>query len=336
MPVPKWIVFGSILLFSSIGFSALMKKFSNSGSALATWVRSSSYLSKSETLTKSCLNKENLKSILVTQENYLERLSAVNRISELFTKGPNKLPIVQTICYSSQAPWLKGKPALINDYAAYFETSKHFIARSLNQTANYVTPTVSLGSQFNVFRKDKNIQFYLVVDLSRCKMPFYYYDVDTNERVLLKIYSVGVGQKNSTNSGNLTPIGRFTLGRQIAVYKPGMLGIIENQSKELIEVFGTRWIPFEKEEGGVQLKSQLGLQGAPWKFDPYLGKWVELRQDIGVPSSDGCIRLYVEDIEELFSIVITKKTVIEVVKQFKDAHLPGIEVTSPKGSYVAS
>ncbi len=53
---------------------------------------------------------------------------------------------------------------------------------------------LSEGSKFNVFRKDKKINFYLLVDVSRCKMGFYYIDLDTNERVLLKTYRVGLGE----------------------------------------------------------------------------------------------------------------------------------------------
>jgi len=50
---------------------------------------------------------------------------------------------------------------------------------------------------------------------------------------------------------------------------------------------------------------------------------------VGQYESDGCIRLSHEDMEELFSVIITKPTLIEIVKNSKDAKLPGVEVSSP-------
>ena len=97
-------------------------------------------------------------------------------------------------------PWLKGRPAWIADYAAYYNTSRHFIARSLNGKPDYFSQKVSQGSSFNVFRKDKNIQFFLLVDVSRCKMGFYYIDLDTNESILLKTYRVGLGRLDTSKA----------------------------------------------------------------------------------------------------------------------------------------
>jgi lipoprotein-anchoring transpeptidase ErfK/SrfK len=251
-------------------------------------------------------------------------LPQVDRIGQLFATKGDKLPIVETITYVSNVSWLKGRPAWIGDYAGFYSTSRHFIARSLNGRPDYFTQTVSTGSKFNVFRKDRNFQFHLLVDVSRCKMAFYYIDLDTNERVLLKTYQVGLGKKTNTATETLTPLGKYSLGDKIAVYKPGIMGLFQDKPVEMIKVFGTRWIPFGKELG-----KGLGIQGAPWSFDQKTGKWVEDRAVVGQYNSDGCIRLAFEDMEEIFAIVITKPTVIEIVKQFKDAKLPGVEVTSP-------
>ncbi len=256
------------------------------------------------------------------------KLPQVDRIQQLFTTGPTKLPIVETITYSSQVSWLKGKPAWVADYASYYSTSRHFIARSLNGKPDYVTQKVSPGSKFNVFRKDRNFQFYLLVDVQQCKMGFYYHDQDTNERVLLKTYDVGIGKKGETASGTLTPLGKYLLGDKIAVYKPGIMGLFQDKQVEMIRVFGTRWIPFGKELGECTAPAKgYGIHGAPWTDKK--GRWSEIRQTIGQYDSDGCIRLNHEDMEELFSIIITQKTVIEIVKNSKDAKLPGVEVTSP-------
>jgi hypothetical protein len=314
---PRILLLGSLALFVIIGASAGIKKFS---------------ASKPKAVEKKVAFAPP-KPLTVSRPTIQEsgELPAVNRIGQLFTTGDKKLPIVETISYESTVPWLKGRPAWIGDYASYYSTSRHFIARSLNGKADYFTQKISPGKLFNVFRKDKNFQFYLLADLSRCKMAFYYIDLDANERVLLKTYKIGVGKKAESPSGSLTPIGRYQLGDKIAVYKPGIMGLFHDKQVELIRVFGTRWLPFGKELGkGTAPSKGLGIHGAPWDLNQKEGKWVEQRQAVGSYESDGCIRMAFEDIEELFSIVITKPTIVDIVRNFKEAQLPGVEVVSPK------
>jgi hypothetical protein len=261
-----------------------------------------------------------------------EVLPSVDRIHQLFTTNSPTLPIVETISYSSSVPWVKGRPAWIADYAAYYQTSRHFIARSLNAKPDYMTQNVATGNRFNVFRKDKRIQFYLLVSLAECKMGLYYLDLDTQERVLLKTYRVGLGALNpSKSSGSMTPLGIYSLGNSVAIYKPGITGLFHDKTVEMIRVYGTRWIPFEKEiESCTEKAKGFGLHGAPWVDGKTKGQLIERRDLVGNYTSDGSIRLYSEDIEELFSIVITKPTYIILVKNLKDAHLPGKEVALPK------
>jgi L,D-transpeptidase catalytic domain len=253
-------------------------------------------------------------------------LPAADRIRQLFATDASKLPIVETVSYTSRVPWIQGRPAWIADYASHYATSRHFIARSLNKKPDYLTQKVSPGDRFNVFKKDKNLQFYLVADLSRCRLWFYYVDLDQNERVLLKTYPIGIGRVDAkAKSGFLTPAGKYSLGDKIALYKPGTLGFFQDQQIEMVSVFGTRWLPFDQEiEGCTKPAKGYGLQGAPWVEDE-AHRWTEDRAKIGKCESDGCIRLFAEDIEEIFAIVITKPTTIELVKDFRDAKLPGIE-----------
>lgn len=265
-------------------------------------------------------------------------LPALDRVGELFrTEGP-KLPIVETIVYESGVPWLKGRPAWIGDYASYYSTSRHFIARSLNGKPDYFTQKISPGRKFNVFRKDKHFQFYLLADISQCRMAFYYIDLDTHERVLLKTYRIGVGKKSETPSGSLTPVGKYMLGDKIAVYKPGIMGLFHDETVEMIRVFGTRWLPFGKEIGKTEasppktFQRGLGIHGAPWNFDSKESRWVESRQMIGCYESAGSIQMAFEDMEELFAIVITRPTIVEIVKSIHGAQLPGMEVMSPKNN----
>lgn len=312
MKFPRILLLGSLAIFVVIGATAGIRKFTSK---------------KPRVIVKSDETKP-IKPLSVTKPLVEESgdLPLVDRINLLFTTSDKKLPIVETISYESTVPWLKGRPAWIGDYASYYATSRHFIARSLNGKADYFTQKVSPGKQFNVFRKDKNFQFYLLADLSRCKMAFYYIDLDANERVLLKTYKIGVGKKSDSPSGNLTPVGRYQLGDKIAVYRPGIMGLFQEKSVEMIRVFGTRWLPFGKELGKTTAPFKgLGINGAPWEFDKKANKWVEMRSVVGTYESDGCIRMTYEDIEELFSIVVTKPTVVDIVRNFKEAQLPGVE-----------
>ncbi len=322
MAAGRWVILGTVTLFSLIGAAAWVKK---RGTPEKVVVSESGVLSVPAAKPTTVVVHQNLAGtapppLVRPVHSAKGDFPPIDRVFQLFTTGPSKLPIVETLTYSSAVSWLK-RPAWIADYAAYYQTSRHFIARSLNGTLDYLTQGVSEKSRFNVFRKDKKIQFHLLVDVSRCKMGFYYVDLDTNERVLLKTYTVGLGKLDTTSlSGTLTPLGRYTLGNRVAVYQKGAMGFYQDQKVEMIRVFGTRWIPLVAEEVG---KKGYGLQGAPWVGDS------EDVTVIGAYDSDGCIRMKGEDIEELYSIVLTKPTCVEVVKDFHSATLPGVEVATP-------
>lgn len=250
------------------------------------------------------------------------QLPEANRIQELFNITGAKLPVVETIVYKSRVAWQKGRPAWLSDYARYYQTSRHFIARSLNGKPDYLKQDVADGAKFNVLRSEKNIRFYLLADLSRCKIWFYCDDLDNKERILLKTYRTGVGRLDSSKaSGFLTPLGQYSLGNKTAIYKPHVMGSYRGEQIEMIRIFGTRWIPFDKELQSCTAPAKgLGIHGLPWVVSAS-GKREEDRSSIGQYQSDGCIRLASEDIEEIFAIVITKPTVLEIVKDFHDSTL---------------
>jgi hypothetical protein len=253
-------------------------------------------------------------------------LPEAGRIQELFNKGEPKLSFVETVTYKSRVPWQKGRPAWLVDYAHHYNTSRHFIARSLNGKADYFKQDVAEGDRFNVFRKDKNINFHLLIDVSKCKLWLYCHDVDSKERWLLKAYQICLGRIDKSKiSGLLTPLGKYTVGNKIAIYKPKIQGYHNGQKVEMIRVFGTRWIPFEKEISGCTAPAKgFGLHGIPW-VPNNKGELVQDTSSLGKYESDGCIRLATEDIEEIFAIIITKPATVELVKNFHDALLPGIE-----------
>lgn len=321
MSIPKWVLVGTVLLFSSIGIAALAKKGGGKKPSVAA------VPSKAVTV-----KETPVVSIPRKIESPKDDFPNIDRVFLLFSTGPSKLPIVETVTYASTVPWLKGRPAWVADYAAHYNTSRHFIARSLNGKPDYFSQKVVEGSKFNVFRTDKKIQFCLLVDVSRCKMGFYYIDLDTNERILLKTYRVGLGRIDASKpSGTLTPLGRYSLGQRVAIYKPGVTGFYQDQKVEMMRVFGTRWIPFDQElERTTHPAKGYGLHGAPWAVDQETGQLSENREAIGAYDSEGgCICMNSEDIEELFSIMLTKPTFIEIVKDFHEAKLPGNEVAVP-------
>lgn len=340
--MPKWIIIGTLLLFSVIGIAGVIKKKNETSSrSEERTVNASSQPIKEASCVQAPVETTGVfvpmtlkeePSLVKQKTSSVDDFPNIDRVFQLFSTTSSKLPIVETIAYSSTVSWLKGRPAWISDYAVHFNTSRHFIARSLNGRPDYFSQKVKEGSHFNVFRQDKNIQFYLLVDVSRCKMGFYYFDLDTNERVLLKTYRVGLGRlEPSKPSGTATPIGKYLLGKKVAIYKPNTMGTYLDQNIEMIRVFGTRWIPFEQEvvNGSKITRGGYGLQGVPWEEDPTTGQLKERLDLIGVYQSDGCIRLTTEDIEELFSIVITKPTFIVIVKDFHEANLPGVEIAAP-------
>lgn len=254
-------------------------------------------------------------------------LPEADRIFELFNKGEPKLSFVETITYKSRVSWLKGRPAWLSDYASHYNTSRHFIARSLNGKADYLRQDIAEGDKFNVFRKDKNIKFHVVIDISRCKLWLYALDLDANERILLKTYRVGLGRLDSQRtSGLLTPLGKYSLGSKVMCYRPKMEGHHNGQKVEMVRIFGSRWIPFENEISACTAPAKgLGIHGVPWTPNK-TGVLLENCDSLGKYESDGCVRLATEDVEELYAILLTKPTVVELVKDYFDAKLPGVEL----------
>lgn len=249
-------------------------------------------------------------------------LPDANRIEELFNRNGPKLPIVETVTYKSHVPWQKGRPAWLSDYAAHYHTSRHFIARSLNGKPDYLKQELAEGSKFNVLRKDKNFEFYLVVDTSRCRMWFYYIDLDQKQKVLLKTYQIGLGRLDgSKTSGLLTPLGKYTLGNRVATFKPKATGTHQGKKVEMMTVFGTRWIPFEKAIANCTLPAKgFGIHGTPWMPNPQ-GILIDHPDSVGKYESDGCIRLATPDIEELFAIIVSRPTTIDIVRDFSESSL---------------
>ncbi len=317
MSISKAIFIGSLSLFAVIGGLAIVKKNKKGKTNAPTFTVEEAQ----EETPLAVLEEKSEQYLKPVQDEVAEQEE--DQIWRLFTTGRQKLPIAETIRYKARVPWLQGRPAWVTDYAAHYSTSRHFIARSLNGKKDYYTQKVSPGDTFNILKKE--VSFYLVVDLSRCKMWFYGVDQSSNERHLLKTYKVGLGCFDQDSySGLLTPKGRFSLGDKVAIYKSGTMGYFQESEVEMVRVFGSRWIPFSEEiSGDGDNPRGYGFHGAPWIYDLETESYKEDLSTVGSYDSDGCIRLAQSDIEELYSIVITKPTIVEIVTDFHEADLPG-------------
>jgi hypothetical protein len=333
MSVPKVFLIIAVGLFLFIGVLGWTKKH-NENNTIPVAVAEVQELEFNDNNQPVAISTQILHTPIVSRDAQatLETLSdkdlpTANYIESFFDPAALKLPIVETVTYTSRAPWMKGKAAWVSDYATYYKTSKHFIARSLNRKADYFNQNVKNGDRFNVLRTDKDFYFYLLVDLHRCKMWFYYIDNETQDRVLLRTYDVGLGRPDEMKaSGYLTPTGKYALGEKVAVYRPGIMGFHKNEPAEMVKVFGTRWMPFEKEIEGCSAPARgLGIHGNPLVYDNQFGKWVEDSSGIKNYVGDGCVRMPQVEVEELFSIIVSRPTVIELVHDFYDAQLPGKE-----------
>lgn len=326
LAIARILLIGSTVLFSMIAIIAVIKK------SKTYEERNTSQIEVKIPVAVTMQQKTEVKKPCTKPLSLKGEFPSVDRIYQLFSKNPaSQFPIVETISYSSSVSWLAGRPAWLSDYADYYQTSSYFILRSLGASGDCAQQKIVEGNRFNAFRRDKKIEFYLLVDISRCKMGFYYFDLGTNERVLLKTYSVCLGKLDVTkSSGSLTPLGKYLLGKRVATYKLDSKGIYQNKTVDMVTVFGTHWIPFEQEIERVSEPAKgYGLQGSPWIADSSSGQLVEDVTCIGSYSSNGCIRLASKDIDELFAIIVTKPTFIEIVKDFCEATLPGIEVAVP-------
>lgn len=258
------------------------------------------------------------------EQNVVQSVPEIDSINLLFMKQ-SPLKIVETITYKSSVAWKHGRAAWLVDYASHYRTPLQFIARSLNEKPDYTPKAISDGQQFNVLSTSCDFYFHMIVDVSTCKLCLYYVIPKTGECELLKTYTVGLGRKDESQpSGTLTPFGTYLLGGRIATFQPKMMGTHKNKKVELISVFGTRWIPFEKEVADCTAPAKgYGLHGTPWSYNEDTQSFYECNESIGKYESDGCIRLATKDIEELYAVITTRKAIVEIVNTFQSSHLQG-------------
>lgn len=243
-------------------------------------------------------------------------------LSSLFTKGTS-CPIVETISYKSHVPWKRQRAAWLIDYSNYYQTPLDFIYRSLTGNPDATPAKIYDGVQFNAYRRGLDFRFHLVVSLSSCRIRLYYVIPKERRVVFLKTYPVCLGRKDASHqSGCLTPLGMYQLGTKVAVFRPRLMGMYKGRKVELIQVFGTHWIPFERElESCSEPAKGFGIHGTPMCRKGQRGELEEDNSSIGRFESDGCIRLMGKDMKELFSVISTRTTFIEIVQSFQQSKL---------------
>jgi hypothetical protein len=349
MSLPRLFFLVSFLLFSVIGALTLMKRNgvdTPKQSLSETPVVKISPESLHETVDLTLLNAEQKKQQVPsarlignkelvaiaepTQEGPLSSSSLVvidhedeqEAIQQLFVKG-SACPIVETVRYSSRVSWKPKKQAWLVDYASYYKTPVDFIIHSITGAVGKNAPAIQEGQQFNVFKRDAAFYFHMVISFSSKKMRLYYVLPKENRVVFLKSYPICLGRKDSSKvSGSLTPFGVFQLGSRVACFHPKMMGNHKGARVELIQVFGTRWIPFETEiDCCTEPAKGLGIHGAPLVYNATTGQLEENNSGIGDFVSDGCIRLKRNDVEELFSVISTRPSYVEIVSEFRNSQL---------------
>lgn len=138
--------------------------------------------------------------------------------------------------------------------------------------------------------------FRLLVERSKCRAFL------VDEQGVFKRYKVGLGKP-----GHETTLGSYKIGnkqKNPTWFKPGEGAIPAGDPRNEL---GTRWMPLVPAEPG--LPTDLGLHGtiAP--------------ETIGTYSSNGCVRFYPEEVEEIYDLIVRSTPVIikEEVK-FEDIY----------------
>jgi tetratricopeptide (TPR) repeat protein len=167
------------------------------------------------------------------------------------------------------------------------------IGKKLNTTQGLLMTANGL-TQDSILRPNQRLKytpkdFRIVLERSTCRL--YLFDSGG----LFKVYSAGMGMP-----GHETTPGRYKIGdkqKDPAWYKPGG-GRIEPGAPD--NELGTRWMPLVPVEEG--LPTDLGIHGA---LDP---------KTVGLYSSHGCARMVMDEVEELYDLVV-RSTPVEIVKE---------------------
>jgi lipoprotein-anchoring transpeptidase ErfK/SrfK len=213
--------------------------------------------------------------------------SGMTEYSKGWIKAAAALSLANSAIISSDVP-LPGKKVrykvekgdALQKIAKKFNTTVGLIQLSNNmKKTNYV---VWEGQGLKIYHGDWKI----IISKKHHLLSLY----DGNE--LFKIYRIGIGRQDRTPECQFTIVAKK---KNPAWYK-SKSEIIPFGTKE--NVLGTRWIALKASDDKLQHLSGYGIHGT-WDND-----------SIGKSMSNGCIRMKNPEVEELFSIVPYRTTVI--------------------------
>jgi lipoprotein-anchoring transpeptidase ErfK/SrfK len=167
-------------------------------------------------------------------------------------------------------------------------TTQGMLTRANNLTAD---SKLDLGQRLKWTPKD----FRIVIERSKCRI----FLMDSNG--IFKRYICGLGKP-----GHETTLGVYKIGnkeKDPVWHKPGEGPIPAGDPRNLL---GTRWMPMVPIQEG--LPKDLGIHGAP---DP---------TTIGSFTSNGCARMKMEEVEELYDLIV-RSTPVQVVETVDPATL---------------
>ncbi len=167
------------------------------------------------------------------------------------------------------------------------------IARQYAVTDDLLARVNSIANK-NVIRAGQRLKvlhgpFHAVINLKTFDMDVYL------QKTFVKHFKVGLGENNSTPTGKWRVVNKL---KNPTYYPPRGGDIIAADDPE--NPLAERWIGLEGVEGDALGQERYGIHGT---IEP---------ESIGKSMSLGCVRLYNEDVEFLFELLVEKKSIVVV------------------------
>lgn len=209
-----------------------------------------------------------------------EAIDALGRTNIALVFSPDETP--ESKIYSVE------KGDNLTSIGIKLNTTQGMLMRANGLTAD---ARLNLGQRLKWTPKD----FRIVIERSKCRI--FLLDADG----IFKRYACGLGKP-----GHETTLGVYKIGnkeKDPVWHKPGEGPIPPGDPRNLL---GTRWMPLVPVQEG--LPKDLGIHGAP---DP---------TTVGSFTSNGCARMKMEEVEELYDLVV-RSTPVQIVDTVDPATL---------------
>ena len=276
---------------ASLAYAALLEETGRGDDALEVYARlrdTAPPALRAPALIALGRHKENLKDREAARQLYTQAMEDAEWGSDVWFESAKRAGDMNVAAIFSSQPMPDSKVyrvvsgATLTTIGIKFNTTQGLLMRANNlPNAN----RLRLNQNLKYTPKD----FGIVIELSTKRL----YLLDSEG--IFSVYSVGLGKP-----GNDTTPGRYKIGnkeKDPTWYKPGFGPIPPGDPRNEL---GTRWMPLVPEEEG--LPRDLGIHGT---IDP---------DTIGKYSSMGCPRLFNDEAEELYDLIVrsTPVTVVDV------------------------